>query len=221
MLLEAAQGDRRASVMQAPKITVFNGQTATLSVNDSVFFLLGVNLNVTGVGNMFFTPSNTPIPLGVNLTVTPVISADRRFVRLNLTPTLTNLVSTSVPLIPVQIPVPTFVYGPGVGATGTPPETVFQMFFQQPAFTTITVSTTVNVPDGGTVLMGGLKTLNEARNEFGPPILSKIPYINRLFRNIGYGREAQSLMLMVTPRIIIQEEERAIFEGEIAPIPRF
>jgi general secretion pathway protein D len=63
------------------------------------------------------------------------------------------------------------------------------------------------VPDGGTVLMGGLKRLSEGRNEFGPPVLSKIPYINRLFKNTGYGREAESLMIMVTPRIIINEEE--------------
>jgi general secretion pathway protein D len=39
------------------------------------------------------------------------------------------------------------------------------------------------------------------------PLLSKVPYINRLFRNVGIGREADSLMMMVTPRIIIQEEE--------------
>ena len=39
------------------------------------------------------------------------------------------------------------------------------------------------------------------------PILSKLPYINRLFKNVGIGRETQSLMMMVTPRIIIQEEE--------------
>ncbi|MCI0461523.1 MAG: tandem-95 repeat protein, partial [Gemmataceae bacterium] len=82
--------------------------------------------------------------------------------------------------------------------------------FQQPALHTITVSTTVSVPDGGTVLMGGLKRLSEGRNEFGPPILSKIPYVNRLFENVGYGREAESLMLMVTPRIIISEEEEAL-----------
>jgi general secretion pathway protein D len=30
-----------------------------------------------------------------------------------------------------------------------------------------------------------------------------------LFKNVGIGREAQSLMMMVTPRIIIQEEEEA------------
>ena len=39
------------------------------------------------------------------------------------------------------------------------------------------------------------------------PLLSKVPYINRLFRNVGIGRETDSLMMMVTPRIIIQEEE--------------
>ena len=31
--------------------------------------------------------------------------------------------------------------------------------------------------------------------------------VHRLFRNVGIGRDAESLMLMVTPRIIIQEEE--------------
>ena len=35
----------------------------------------------------------------------------------------------------------------------------------------------------------------------------KLPYINRLFKNVGIGRETNSLMMMVTPRIIIQEEE--------------
>ena len=67
--------------------------------------------------------------------------------------------------------------------------------------------TTVSVPDGGTVLLGGIKRLNEGRNEFGVPLLSKVPYINRLFRNVAIGRETDSLMMMVTPRIIIQEEE--------------
>ena len=69
------------------------------------------------------------------------------------------------------------------------------------------MTTTVSVPDGGTVLLGGIKRLSEGRNERGIPMLSKIPYVNRLFRNVGIGRVSQSLMMMVTPRIIIQEEE--------------
>ena len=80
---------------------------------------------------------------------------------------------------------------------------------QLPTFSFTTVSTTVSVPDGGTVLLGGIKRLREGRNEAGVPMLSKVPYVNRLFKNVGIGRETQSLMLMVTPRIIIQEEEES------------
>ena len=57
------------------------------------------------------------------------------------------------------------------------------------------------------VLLGGLKTVQEGRNEFGPPFLSKIPYLNRLFKNVGIGRETKHIMIMVTPRIIISSEE--------------
>jgi len=220
MFMEAAQGDRRINVMQAPKVTVFNGQTAIIQVQGQQFFMINITPSFTPFGNLIFTPNNVPFPLGVTLRVTPVVSADRRFVRLNLVPTMTNLTDATVPLFPVQFPVPLSLFGPGNLTTQGPPEGLFQMFFQQPSFTSITVSTTVNVPDGGTVLMGGLKTLSEGRSEFGPPILSSIPYLNRLFKNVGYGREAQSLMLMVTPRIIINEEEEMIFRGQIEPVPR-
>ena len=50
--------------------------------------------------------------------------------------------------------------------------------------------------------------MTEGRNEFGPPILSKIPYLNRLFKNVAYGREGRSILIMVTPRVIINREEQ-------------
>ena len=78
---------------------------------------------------------------------------------------------------------------------------------QLPTFSFVTVTTTVSVPDGGTVLMGGIKRLSEDREEYGVPILDKIPYLNRLFKNTSIGRQTSSLMMMVTPRIIVQEEE--------------
>jgi type II secretory pathway component GspD/PulD (secretin) len=81
---------------------------------------------------------------------------------------------------------------------------------QRPIFEIVSVATTVSVPDGGTVLLGGIKRLREGRNMAGVPILNKIPYVSRLFKNTGVGRETQSLMLMVTPRIIIQEEEEEL-----------
>src|SRR5262249_20963532 len=62
------------------------------------------------------------------------------------------------------------------------------------------------VPDSGTLLIHCGKVTAEGRNEFGPPVLSKIPYVNRLFKNVGYGREEKDLFLLVTPRIIAGRE---------------
>lgn len=217
MFLEAAQGDRRMNVMQAPKITVFNGQTAFITVQDQLFFLTGMNPVQTPQGPVFVA-LHQAMPVGTQMQVTPVVSADRRFVRLAINQQMTNLVSASVPVLPVQIALPT-IFVNGSGATPEP-NRVVQMFFQQPTAAVIAIQTTVNVPDGGTVLLGGLKWMAESRNESGPPILSKIPYVNRLFKNVGFGRDGATLMLMVTPRIIINEEEELIFRGELQPIPR-
>jgi Flp pilus assembly secretin CpaC len=139
-----------------------------------------------------------------------------------MVPSISNFVDGNViPLFPVQIPIPNTVEGPlGLGIpTGQP--VIYNTFnIATPRVSAIALNTTVNVPDGGTVLLGGLKVMSEGRNEAGPPILSKIPYLDRLFRNVGWGRDAQSLMIMVTPRIIINEEEEQIFLGNLAPIPR-
>jgi type II secretory pathway component GspD/PulD (secretin)/tetratricopeptide (TPR) repeat protein len=201
LFMEAAQGDRRTNVMQAPKITLFNGQASTLTVLDTQFFVTDVTFLLVN-GQLVFQPTNVPFASGLTLALNGVVTADRRFVRMSIAPTLTSLVTPTTALFPVTAFITPAFEG---GALGQP--VPFTMFLQQPDFRTLTVATTVQVPDGGTVLMGGLKTLSEGRNEFGPPILSKIPYINRLFKNVGYGRDTESLLMMVTPRIIINEEE--------------
>jgi type II secretory pathway component GspD/PulD (secretin) len=209
MFLEAAQGDRRVNVMQAPKLTLFNGQTSTVSVNDSSFFTTG--LQVFNVGGQFvYLPQNTPAPTsGVNLTIQGVVTADRKFVRLTLAPILNELSSATIPLFPVTAFITPVFEG---GSQGVP--IPFTQFFQQPSFATVSVQTTVQVPDGGTVVLGGLKRLAEGRNEFGPPVVSSIPYLNRLFRNQGIGRETTHLMIMVTPRIVINAEEELVQTGQ-------
>jgi type II secretory pathway component GspD/PulD (secretin) len=212
LFMEAVQGDIRANVMQAPKLTLFNGQTANIAVQDFQFFTIGVQVQNGGFGQLIYNPITTLFPLNITLTIQAVISGDRRFVRMSLTPSLANVVNGEVNLFPVVTPI--FPLFDGT-ATGQP--VVFTQFVQQPHLTRVSVQTTVAVPDGGTVLMGGLKRLSEGRNEFGPPVLSKIPYLSRLFRNIGYGRSAESLLIMVTPRIIIQAEEEEKQTGYTVP----
>ncbi|HMP06075.1 MAG TPA: hypothetical protein PJ982_06980 [Lacipirellulaceae bacterium] len=212
-LIEASQGDRRANVLQAPKVTLFNGQSAVVVDSSFVPFVISV---IPVVGD--FAAAQQPVIVvlseGTLMTVQAVVSDDRRYVRLTLVPFFSSIGE-----------VRTFTFegtetrsrstastddnGDGTNNSSDEAEQVTRSgtTVQLPTFQVISVSTTVSVPDGGTVLLGGIKRLREGRNEFGVPLLSKLPYIDRLFRNVGIGRETDSLMMMVTPHIIIQEEE--------------
>jgi len=197
LFMSALQGNTRANVVQAPKITTFNGATASIADQTQRFLVTGLN-PIVSAGAVAFQPQVQGITDGVQLFVTPVVTADRRYVRLTLSP-----------FFQVIQGVDTFSFGGGaVGGGGLGGGAAnIQSTLQLPIVSNTFVNTTVTVPDGGTVLLGGVKRLTEQRLEFGTPILSKIPTINRLFRNIGIGRTTDSLMLMVTPRIIILEEE--------------
>ncbi len=132
----------------------------------------------------------------MTLTVTPVVSADRRYVRLTLTPffnALNNLQTFTFPGGAVG--------GSGLGGGATTIQTTVQL----PNTTTTTITTTVTVPDGGTVLLGGVKQLNEATERLRRgPGRPAIPVLDRLFRNVGIKLVTSSVMLMVTPRIILE-----------------
>ncbi len=204
--MEAAQGDQRFNVMQAPKLVMFNGQSASLDSGFSQVFVQGVQIAAQGVaGGPLFIPNAQVNNFGTSINVQPVVTGDRRFVRVNVDLRLTNP-AASVAVFPVVVTVQPFIEG--VGSVGNP--SILTQFIQQPVTNFINVQTTAVVPDGGTVLLGGLKRLSEGRNEFGPPILSKIPYLNRLVKNVGYGRETENILMMITPRIIINEEEEII-----------
>jgi general secretion pathway protein D len=220
-LINASQGDVRSNVLQAPKVTLFNGQQGIVADTSLRPFVISV-IPVVGEFAAAQQPVIVVLSEGTLLTVQAVVSDDRKYVRLTLVPFFSQIGD-----------VDTFTFE-GSETTSTSSSTTEEgednnseeeseevirsgTTVQLPTFNIITVATTVSVPDGGTVLLGGIKRLREGRNEFGVPLLSKIAYVDRLFRNVGIGRETDSLMMMVTPHIIIQEEEEerlGINQGE-------
>lgn len=83
----------------------------------------------------------------------------------------------------------------------TPPTTV-----QLPTFNFTTVNTTVMVPDGGSVTLGGIDRIAEGSVERGTPLFGKIPFVNRLFKNKGIGRNVSSSRIRAEAKIIIFDE---------------
>jgi general secretion pathway protein D len=212
-LIEAAQGDSRTNVLNAPKVTLFNGQQAFVADATQRPFVVGV-IPVVGEFASAQQPVIVVLNEGTMMTIQAVVSDDRRYVRMTIVPFFTQIGN-----------VDTFTFEGSSSSTNTSSTTDNDddgknekkdntdsknssgVTVQLPSFSFVSVVTTVSVPDGGTVLLGGIKRLQEGRTEFGVPLLSKVPYINRLFKNVALGRDTRSLMMMVTPRIIIQEEE--------------
>lgn len=83
------------------------------------------------------------------------------------------------------------VSGTAAGAFSQQPVTV-----QLPTFSAFRASTTVSVPDRGSVLMGGINRAASGRSEFGVPML---PF--RPFRNTAIGGERSASNVRVTATI--------------------
>ena len=80
---------------------------------------------------------------------------------------------------------------------------------QLPEYELTQLATTVSVPDRGTLLLGGQTLMGEVERESGVPVLSKIPFLKRLFTNRGTAKDEQVLLVLIKPTIIVQREVEA------------
>lgn len=71
-----------------------------------------------------------------------------------------------------------------------------------PPITTQSIKTTVMVPDGGTIVIGGMYRVEKSTTKEGIPFFSKLPLLGALFRNKSKRGEQKELLVFITPRII-------------------
>jgi general secretion pathway protein D len=202
-VLEAAQGDRRTTTMQAPRLTVFNGQRARIDTTAEQFFVTGMKV-VRQHGQAVVVPRTKAFRTGFRCAVRPVVSADRRCVLLHLRADLKDLAGASVPAVPVTTHL-SVTPRRGEGGQIVP---VTQLV-QQPSFQTLSVDKSFSVADGKTAVVRLGTRLREGRVESGAdlPLLDRVPYLNRLFTNVGYARQRETVLLLITPHVVVNEEE--------------
>ncbi|MFO0837940.1 MAG: hypothetical protein U1D55_05390 [Phycisphaerae bacterium] len=189
-LIRATQANSRSSIVQAPRLVLFNGQRAFVAVARTRAYVASLN-PVVAEGAVGVQPIVNAIASGVTLDVEGTIGADRKYVTLTVRTSLAQE--------------PRFerfeVQRSGGAASGSP-----SLFVLLPDQEIRQISTTVSVPDGGTVLLGGLKQVGEVEVEAGVPILSKIPILKRAFTNTTTVKDTQTLLILLKSKILIQKE---------------
>ncbi|MHC4637130.1 MAG: type II secretion system protein GspD [Planctomycetota bacterium] len=192
-LVEASQNHKEVKTLNAPKATVLSGEMAMMSVNIMRDYISGYEFTelTSPVGDnqpirVVATPEFDAVWDSVTLNIIPSISPDKRYVLLNIMTFLTQ--STLVP---------SAVFS---DTSGVP----YPIDLATSEMTS--VMTRVTVPDGGTLLIGGQKIADETEVDSGVPVLSKIPLVGRLFENRSSSRNSRILLILVKPKIMLQDE---------------
>ncbi len=211
-LVEATQADQRSVVLTAPRLTFTNGQQAFIAVTRQQTFVSDLT-PVIGSSAGAFDPTITPISDGVVLDVQGVASADRRYVTLTIETTQSTITFATDPFISTG--------AAGGGGTVGGDAGGFAATIQQPIVTGAQISTTVTIPDQGTVLLGGQRIVEEIEVETGVPVLSKIPILSRFFSNRVDAKTDKTLLILIKPTILIQNEEEELnFPGLLDQLGR-
>jgi Bacterial type II and III secretion system protein len=194
--IEAMQADPGARVVALPKLTTFDAQRCTLAAGQTQDYVTDVKEEHIN-GQVIWKPVNTEVFIGTKLAVQGCIGSNGKQVAVKIMCAHSWLADAAIPMVPVTTAIAPVFEG---GAQGKP--VPFTQYIQQPHIEKLCVEKLAIVPDGATLLVHCGKVTAEGRNEFGPPVLSKIPYVNRLFKNVAYGPAEKDLFLLVTPRII-------------------
>jgi type II secretory pathway component GspD/PulD (secretin) len=88
------------------------------------------------------------------------------------------------------------------GVTSDPTFRVSASGSDLPIVSTTSTTTTVQVRDGETLVIGGLTQEKQEERRQGVPILSKIPLLGSIFRNKTITPSQTELVIMVTPTIV-------------------
>ncbi|MCW5557237.1 MAG: hypothetical protein KIT22_05310, partial [Verrucomicrobiae bacterium] len=161
-----------AEVLSRPSILARNNQPATISLGQQVPLVSGTTFNAINGQNNTVTYQN----VGIILRVTPFITPDG-LVEMIVSPE-TSQVADRSQWVPI---------GQGTLA---------------PVINSRLADTVVVVPDGQTVIIGGLMETTASENVSKIPVLGDIPVLGNLFKRKQKQNVKTELMIFLTPHVI-------------------
>lgn len=187
-LIRATQANRRSSIVQSPRLLVSDFGSAGISITRVFDYVASLDAQVAEDA-VALTPQTQQTTSGTTLRILDVrISSDYAYV-------------TSQVLVEVNDD-PTFTTFTVQQGSAVVPSSFIQLIDQP----TNLINTEVSIPDGGTVLLGGLKRAAEIEVDAGVPVLSKIPVLKRAFTNTTTVQDTQTLLILIKASVLVPEE---------------
>lgn len=181
-ILTAVEKRQDVQELNGQNLTVLNNERGHVAIINQTAYVRDFDVEVAQAA-FIADPRIDVIQDGIVLDVKPTVSHDRRHITLDMQPTVAELIR----------PIPTFSTSL---AGATQPVTV-----QLPQLIVRSFATTVTVPDGSSVLIGGLREVLNRERRAEIPILGRIPLLSFFFKQEGVVDENSSLMVLVRASI--------------------
>ncbi|MCB9914314.1 MAG: hypothetical protein H6828_04070 [Planctomycetes bacterium] len=187
MILRAVEKSSTFELVNDQVLSVHNTQRAYVTVLNQRAYIQDFDVEVATF-QAVADPQVNVLNEGVVLDVRPTIHHDRRYLTLEVQPTVAKVINVRT-------------YSSTLGGNTSPVE------FELPELEVQSVFTTAQIPDGGSILLGGLSDIRNVERRAEVPWLAKIPIVGFFFKQEGYDDENRSLMILIKARITDVREE--------------
>jgi tetratricopeptide (TPR) repeat protein len=194
-IIRATEKSAKIRTLTAPQITVYNTQRANLTVVNQLSYIQDYDVEVAQT-SFIADPIVGIVQDGLTLDVRPTVSNDRKWITLELQPTVADLIE----------PIPTFATT--LAATFAP------VILQLPELRLQQARLTVRIPDKGSILVGGLKSITTIDRQSETPLFSEIPFLSFLFSRKGRSDEMTNLMILVRAEITDLASQEEMYMGD-------
>jgi pilus assembly protein CpaC len=173
--LDAEKKDGLVKILAQPNVMAISGQEGSFLAGGKVYLPVAQSSTVGGGATITLEEKE----FGVGLKFTPTVLAGGR-INLRVAPEVSEFSRE------------------GIAVTAT--NIVGQQIF--PLITTRRATTTVQLLDGQSLVIGGLIKSNIAGNIKAFPILGELPIIGPLFRSTDFATDRSEVLFVVTPRLV-------------------
>ncbi len=181
MVLRAVEKSEQFQIVNSQTLSVHNTQRAYVTVINQQAYIQDFDVEVAQLQSVA-DPQINVLHEGVVLDVRPTIGHDRKWLQLEVQPTVARVVSLRN-------------FSTTLGGNTSPVE------FQLPELEVLSVNTSAYLPDGGSLLLGGLSRVRNIERRAEVPWIAKIPVLGFLFKQEGYNDERESLMILLRATI--------------------